>query len=190
MSASKVYTTGEVATFTGVNFRTVIRWIEKGLLPAYRLPGSRGDHRIAHSDLVVFMRANAMPLPDSFVALQKSVLVVDDDQPMARAIARVFRLAGWETFLAFDGFQAGMQLMDKRPALMTLDLRMPGMSGHEVLIYTRQNLPAEAVKIIVISAQSHSELKLALENGADAVLEKPFTNDALMALAEKLTTPR
>jgi two-component system, OmpR family, response regulator VicR len=190
VSTSKVYTTGEVATFTGVNFRTVIRWIEKGLLPAYRLPGSRGDHRIAHDDLLVFMQTNAMPLPDSFEAVRKSVLVVDDDQPMARAIGRVFRLAGWETFLAFDGFQAGMLLMDKRPTLMTLDLRMPGMSGYEVLSYTRQQPVVAGVKVIVISAQHQSELRAALDRGADAVLEKPFTNDALMALAEKLTGQR
>lgn len=187
MSASKVYTTGEVAGFTGVNFRTVIRWIEKGLLPAYRLPGTRGDHRISHDDLLVFMRANSLPIPEDFVIPRKSVLIVDDDQPMARAISRVFRMAGWETFLAFDGFQAGMLLMDKRPCLMTLDLRMPGMTGHEVLDYTRQHFSANDVKIIVISAQHKSELNSALQHGADAALEKPFTNEALMVLANQLT---
>lgn len=187
MSASKVYTTGEVAGFTGVNFRTVIRWIEKGLLPAYRLPGARGDHRISHDDLLIFMRANSLPIPDDFAAPRKSVLIVDDDQPMARAISRVFRMAGWETFLAFDGFQAGMLLMEHRPSLMTLDLRMPGMTGHEVLDYTRQHLPKEEVRIIVISAQENSELKKAIEHGADAVLEKPFTNEVLLELANKVT---
>ena len=38
-----VYTTGEIAKFVGVNFRTVIRWIERGQLDGYKLPG-RGDH--------------------------------------------------------------------------------------------------------------------------------------------------
>jgi excisionase family DNA binding protein len=38
-------TTGEAAKYCGVNFRTVIRWIERGHLDAYKLPG-RGDNRI------------------------------------------------------------------------------------------------------------------------------------------------
>ncbi len=40
-----VLTTGEAARICGVNFRTVLRWIDRGLLPAYKLPG-RGDRRV------------------------------------------------------------------------------------------------------------------------------------------------
>ncbi|TNF38926.1 MAG: response regulator, partial [Gammaproteobacteria bacterium] len=42
---SKTLTTGDIARYCQVNFRSVIRWIERGLLKAHKLPG-RGDNRV------------------------------------------------------------------------------------------------------------------------------------------------
>ncbi len=58
-------TTGEVAYFCGVNFRTVIRWIKRGHLNAYQLPG-RGDNRIGVGDFLNFMEKYGMPVPEEF----------------------------------------------------------------------------------------------------------------------------
>lgn len=55
-------TTGEVAKYCGVNFRTVIRWIEKGYMKAYKLPG-RGDNRVPIDSLIDFLKQNNMPIP-------------------------------------------------------------------------------------------------------------------------------
>lgn len=181
-----VYTTGEVAKYTGVNFRTVIRWIERGELEGYKLPG-RGDHRVQHSALLAFMEKNSIPVPTELQQVSKRALVVDDDVAMASAIARVFKRMGWQVEQAHDGFEAGMMLAAFEPTIMTLDLKMPYMDGFNVLAVSRKKFKQQALKIIVISAQGKQDLDKALEQGADGVLEKPFENDDLKQLVDRLS---
>lgn len=175
----KVFSTGDVAKYVGVNFRTVIRWIERGELDGYKLPG-RGDHRVTLSSLLAFMNKHQMPIPEELLPIQKKVLVVEDDEPMAKAIARVFKRNGWQVEFAHDGFEAGMALASFNPSLMTLDLKMPYMNGFKVLQLTREKLALKNLKILVISAQPDGDLQMALESGADGVLAKPFENDELL----------
>jgi excisionase family DNA binding protein len=178
-----IYTTGDVAKFTGVNFRTVIRWIERGELSGYKLPG-RGDHRVMKSSLVRFMRNNGMPIPLELSGMERKALVVDDDVPMANAIARVLKREGWQVEVANDGFEAGMLLVGFQPSLLTLDLRMPSMDGLTVLALTRANPELEDLKILVISAQGRSDLNKALAGGANQVLAKPFDNQERLSIVE------
>jgi excisionase family DNA binding protein len=173
-----VYTTGDVAKFTGVNFRTVSRWIERGELAGYKLPG-RGDHRVPKRGLLEFMLLHSMPIPSELLAVEQKALIVDDDIAMANAIARVLKRDGWEVRTAQDGFEAGMQLMSFNPSLLTLDLRMPQMDGLTVLALTRNQFKSHQLKILAISAQGQNELKKALDSGADGALSKPFENDEL-----------
>ena len=180
-----VYTTGDVAKFTGVNFRTVIRWIERGELSGYKLPG-RGDHRIMKSSLIRFMTVNEMPIPLELLGLERKALIVDDDLPMANAIARVLKRGGWEVQVANDGFEAGMRLVSFQPSLLTLDLRMPSMDGFTVLALTRANPELAHLKILAISAQGQEVLDKALACGANGVLAKPFDNDRLLDMVEKM----
>jgi excisionase family DNA binding protein len=176
-----VYTTGEVAKFTGVNFRTVIRWIERGELEGYKLPG-RGDHRVTKSSILAFMQQHHIPLPSELSGLGRKALVVDDDLPMANAIARVLKRDGWEVKIANDGFEAGMELAGFKPSLLILDLKMPSMDGYTVLALTRSTPGFEKLKILVISALSKLDLDKAIKKGADEVLEKPFENERLLAI--------
>ena len=61
--AKQTLTTGEIAQYCGVNFRTVIRWIKRGYLDAYQLPG-RGDNRVKIIDFIDFLDRFNMPVPD------------------------------------------------------------------------------------------------------------------------------
>lgn len=183
-----VYTTGDVAKLVGVNFRTVIRWIDRGDLEGYKLPG-RGDHRVTQSSLLAFIHKHNMPVPDELKTSSessKSVLVVDDEKAMAQAIARVFKRDGWKVYTASDGFQAGALLMEHKPPLMTLDLRMPGMDGFSVLEFTRKHLSSDRLKVLVISAQPKADLRKAIDLGANDALEKPFDNQELLSAAKQL----
>lgn len=184
MRQKRALTTGEVAHYCGVNFRTVIRWIERGRVKAYRLP-DRGDYRIAVCDFVDFLQVNAMPIPEEWVERSRRVLIVEDDLPMANAIRRVLRHGGFETMIAPDGFRAGTLLGIFAPAVMTLDLRMPGLPGLEVVRFVRSTKGLKAVKILVVSALPRKDLNEALTAGADDVLEKPFRNGDLI---EKIST--
>lgn len=66
MLERQVLTTGEVAKYCGVNPRTVIRWIERGHLKAYHLPG-RGDSRVEVHDFLSFLREHEMPIPEELL---------------------------------------------------------------------------------------------------------------------------
>ena len=66
-----------------------------------------------------------------------NILIVEDQMEMSRAIERVLKRAGFETQIAGNGFIAGSMLHSFKPAIMTLDIKMPGLSGYEVLRYTR-----------------------------------------------------
>lgn len=187
MEQIKVLTTGEAAKYCGVNFRTVIRWIEKGRLKAYKLPG-RGDHRIRIKDFIDFLVENQMPVPDELAQELQAplVLVVEDQLEMASAIRRVLRRAGFDVDVASDGFVAGHMLASNKPSLMTLDLKMPGMDGYEVLRFMREHIEYNNVKVLVVSAETEAGLQKALEYGADDVLAKPFDNDQLLEKIESL----
>ncbi len=58
-----IFTTGDIAKYLGVNFRTVGRWIKKGYLKAFQLPG-RGDNRVTREDFFEFLQEHGMPVPE------------------------------------------------------------------------------------------------------------------------------
>jgi len=179
MMSDPVFTTGEVAKYTGVNFRTVIRWIERGELSGYKLPG-RGDHRVTLSALLSFMADHQMPMPSEFTQHHKKVLVVDDDAAMANSFVRFLKQDGWLTQVALDGFEAGLALGQWQPSLMILDLKMPQMDGLKVLQLTRTNFTPAQLKILVVSAQGMDKLQSAIDMGADDILEKPIEKEPFM----------
>ena len=179
MSEIQVLTTGEAAKYCGVNFRTVIRWIERGRLKAYKLPG-RGDHRIQTQDFVSFLRDNQMPVPPELMGANNRVLIIEDQPEMASAIKRALRRAGYAVEVAKDGFVAGALLLSHKPALVTLDLKMPGIDGYQVLTFIREHEEHNQVKVLVISAETREGLDRAMSTGADAVLPKPFENSELL----------
>ena len=63
---------GEIASLCGVSPRTAIRWIEKGLIDSYRLPGG-GDNRVRFDDFIKFLNQNNMPIPEGIMPLENKV---------------------------------------------------------------------------------------------------------------------
>jgi len=181
VEGKKVYTTGEVADIVGVNFRTVSRWIDKGIMKGYKIPG-RGDHRVTESGLLYFLQENDIPIPADMVRSQeeKRIMVVDDELEMGNAIKRVLVRAGYKTVTANNGFQAGIQLQSFAPDLITLDLKMPLVDGYEVIEEVKKNHCDRMIKILVVSGQPKPELEQAVLKGADCFLEKPFENKDLL----------
>lgn len=182
-------TTGEVAAYCGVNLRTAIRWVDKGHLPAYKLPG-RGNNRVRLVDFLNFVERHGMPLPQALQCYSNRVLIVDDDAPMANSIARTLKAAGFETHTALDGFRAGDALRAFLPAAMTLDLRMPGLDGFQVLDYVRKEPDLSRLKILVISSLAEVRLREAVAGGADDALAKPFEAAELVRRLDRLLPER
>lgn len=182
---NSTFTTGDIAKYCQVNFRTVIRWIDRGLLKAYKLPG-RGDNRISLDDLLVFLHENDMPIPVELTRANNRILIVEDDPVTAKILEVVLQKAEFETSIAPTGFHAGVLLSEFSPSLITLDLDIPGLSGVEVLKYIRKTDGLKYIKVLVISAMEQAILDEASEAGADAVLSKPVNPAEVGAAIKKL----
>jgi two-component system KDP operon response regulator KdpE len=108
-----------------------------------------------------------------------SVVVVDDDRPLARALAINLRAHGYHVDVAHDGRSALAEVARARPAVVVLDLGLPDLDGVEVLTDIRC---WSAVPVIVLSARSTSSEKVeALDAGADDYVTKPFAMEELLA---------
>jgi phosphoserine phosphatase RsbU/P len=100
------------------------------------------------------------------------VLVVDDDEPLARVMARTLRGRGFECDVALSGAEARALLQTKEYAVALLDVRLPDESGYGLLEDIRAMRPDTAV--VMISGVDDAELgKAALEHGAYAYHVKP-----------------
>lgn len=181
----KTLTPGEIAHYCDVHQRTVSRWIASGQLKGFKLPG-RGNYRVVLEDFICFLQQQKIPVPQALTSTT-TVLVVDDEVAYRRAILRVLQSGGFNVMMAADGFQAGALLLQHKPAVMTLDLQMPGLDGFEVLKFIRQHPEINQIKILVISGLGQTELDKAIAAGADAILSKPFDNAQLLDVIALLT---
>ena len=111
--------------------------------------------------------------------MSPSVLVVDDEPALVRALAINLRAAGWEVHTAPDGATALDLAATVRPDVVLLDLGLPDLDGTEVLAGLRG---WSSVPIVVLSARQHGEDKIeALDLGADDYVTKPFAMNELLA---------
>lgn len=118
---NKSYSSGDVAKICNVTPRTIIRWISAGKLAAFKLPG-RGNNRIAEEDLVAFLRANAMPVPQEFIKVEdRHCVIFGSDKHFIRHVKRIVRDADYVTHVVSDPFEAGLHIASKQPALVVLD---------------------------------------------------------------------
>lgn len=119
MTDKQALTTGEAAKYCGVNFRTVIRWIERGHLDAYKLPG-RGDNRIPVDTFVDFLRKNDMPVPEELVADDRRLLLFSMEEELARELAADLRRNNWDVVLANDPVQLGYLIGKDKPSSLLM----------------------------------------------------------------------
>lgn len=185
METNKMLTSGEIAKICDVTVRTVQRWIDRGLLHSYKLPG-RGDNRVKTEDFIHFLKTQNLPIPVEFREKTRRILIVDDEVNMAKSIQRALIQANFETAIAENGFIAGSMIEHFSPSLVTLDLRMPGMDGFGVIRFIRASARLTSIKILVISGLSDEDLKKAVESGADEAIKKPFSNSDLITTVERL----
>ena len=108
-----------------------------------------------------------------------SVLVVDDDTYLLRALRITLQAHGYDVVTAADGRSALLAAQQQPPALVILDLGLPDMDGSAVI---RKLRGWSAVPVLVLSARHGSEDKVeALDAGADDYITKPFGLEELLA---------
>ncbi len=114
----------------------------------------------------------------SLVAHQR-VLVVDDEAALRDLVGSSLRNEGFEVEEVADGEEALTRFAKGAPDLVVLDLRLPGISGFDVL---REMRRTSAVYVILLTARADEADKLiGLELGADDYVTKPFSPRELVA---------
>jgi two-component system response regulator ResD len=111
------------------------------------------------------------------------VLVVDDDEMIRRLVRAVLEADEFEVAEARDGQTALDLALETRPAVVVLDVMMPGIDGVEVC----RRLDHEQVKVVILTARDDPKLEAeAKEAGADAFMTKPFAPMELLDLVAEL----
>ncbi len=109
----------------------------------------------------------------------KTILVVDDEERMARFIRLNLEHDGFQVVEAHKGMEAISQLRDKMPDAILLDVMMPDIDGFEVLQLIREN---SNVPVIMLTAKGEEDDRVkGLELGADDYVTKPFSPRELVS---------
>jgi two-component system, OmpR family, KDP operon response regulator KdpE len=109
----------------------------------------------------------------------RTVLVVDDEPQLLRALQVNLHAEGYQVLTALDGTTALQHAESSHPDLIVLDLGLPDINGVDVITRIRRS---SSTPIIVLSARHGSVDKVrALDAGADDYVTKPFGLDELLA---------
>ena len=107
------------------------------------------------------------------------ILIVDDEKQIRKLLRVILQAHGFATIVASSGREGILKVSMKRPDLILLDLGLPDMNGTKVLSEIRE---WSKTPIIVLTVRDDEQEKvLALDNGADDYITKPFGTDELMA---------
>ena len=121
------------------------------------------------------------PIRDpSNLSSRPRILIVEDDVSLGKFLSRALKLKLYAVEVALDGEAAWEALQKPHYDLAILDLNLPGMDGMTLLARVRQIQPS--LRMLVLTARNRTEdLVLALEQGADDCLIKPFSFLELLA---------
>jgi len=183
----KFYTTGDIAEFFGVSRIAAYKWVKKGKIEAFRIPGGR--YKIERKSLLEFAKKSGLKANILEKDKEYKILIVDDEELITQSI-KTFLESKYPTFyinIASDGFEAGRLITKTVPDIIILDLFLPGVNGFQLCRKIKSDENTKHIKIIAITGYPTEENVAKIkECGADAVLGKPFEMDELEKNIKKL----
>lgn len=122
--------------------------------------------------------------------MNRKVLIADDEPNILISLEFLMRREGHQVLLARDGREALDTIRREHPALVLLDVMMPGKSGLEVCQAVRADEALAGVKILMLTAKGRdTDLAQGLGVGADGYITKPFSTKDLAARVRELLGP-
>jgi HD-like signal output (HDOD) protein/CheY-like chemotaxis protein len=103
-----------------------------------------------------------------------TILVIDDDELIRRVVQKTLANFGYTTATAADGTQALKLAAELRPAIIMVDLHMPGIDGHTIMRRARAQ-GIDSAFVVISGSKDPEDIIDALRNGASDYLPKPFT---------------
>lgn len=118
----------------------------------------------------------------------KKLLVADDEPNIVISLEYLMKREGYDVLVATDGNQALEAIQREQPALVLLDVMMPGKTGFEVCQAVRADPALEGVRILMLTAKGRdTDISKGLALGANAYMTKPFsTRELVQKVAEML----
>jgi DNA-binding response OmpR family regulator len=121
----------------------------------------------------------------------KKVLIVDDEKDLVSLVALHMRSAGYEVFIANDGWTAIDMCKKNKPDLVILDLMLPKLNGWEVCRRIREDDNIKNIAVLMLSARGETDDKLrGFDVGADDYVTKPFSPKELVARVKRILARR
>ena len=118
----------------------------------------------------------------------KKLLVADDEPNIVISLEYLMKREGYDVLVATDGNQALEAIQREQPALVLLDVMMPGKTGFEVCQSVRADPALDGVRILMLTAKGReTDVGKGLALGANAYMTKPFsTRELVQKVAELL----
>ena len=172
-------TLGQAAKYLGVAQSTIRKWSDQGRVPAFYTPG--GHRRYRRRDLETFLdRSGPGGRPSGPL-----VLVVDDDAGLREFVRVNLELEGYTVREASSAEDALDAIEDQAPALVLLDVVMPGVDGWQML--QRMQERYGSIPVIMFSGKvDPASADDAEQRGARGFIGKPFDPRQLIERAKQL----
>lgn len=115
------------------------------------------------------------------------VLIIDDSKTVVAVLRKFLRSAGLDTIECFDAESGLIQLQEKRPQLVFLDIMLPGMNGFAALRAIRRDAQTRDTPVIMMSGNEQAmEQFFGTRIGADDFMKKPFNRQEVFFRIERL----
>lgn len=118
---------------------------------------------------------------------EKTILVVEDEEDMAKLLAMRLKVNHFRVLLAEDGEEALSMIREKKPDLVLLDLMLPKVTGYELCRMIKFDEALKSMPVIIHSSlERQIDRERASEVGADAYFIKPFDLELLIIKIKQL----
>ncbi len=119
--------------------------------------------------------------------MSQKVLIADDEPNILISLEFLMKREGHQVLLARNGIEALEVIRSERPALVLLDVMMPGRNGYEVCQAVRADEALAGTKILMLTAKGRdTDIAQGLGVGADGYVTKPFSTQALAAKVREM----
>jgi len=119
--------------------------------------------------------------------ISKKVLLIDDEKDFLALLKDALEIRDFEVIAANNAVEAGMELANKLPALVLMDIKMPGIDGLQACEAIRRNPDTKDIPIMIVSAVADESYKKQAKGfGVIDYFVKPVDIEKLVARIKKI----
>lgn len=175
-----VYSAGDLARIGCVGRATALRWLNDDKVKHFKLPS--GQFRIELEDLITFLKEHSMPIPKNLLLARKfNFLLIEDDLEYLELLKSQFELVediNYEITYATSGLEGVLKIGQLEPDIVTIDMKMPGTNGDQILKQLHESNSIDKDKVIIITGIKNDTLFAELRSmGYKHFLLKPYPID-------------